>query len=80
MALEVHLQDIQRWVGEGQSYNDISTRLKVEKGVIRGSSVANIKKICLESGINPGQQRRSGAEVTRAVAEAVNEVKRRYFF
>ena len=61
MALQDHVEDIRRWLKEGLKYTEISDKLR-GMGMRRGASPSNIKRVCQEEEMNPGQSRLSEEE------------------
>ena len=67
------LNEIQQMVGEGSKYEDISQYLQ-QQGVLRGSSVANIRKYCTFHGINARSGAVSCEDLQQQVEQAVQVI------
>ena len=74
MALTGYLEVISDMLVNGKTYREISAHLQ-NIGVTRGSSEANIRKFCLESGINRRSGSLSESELNFAVETAVQQVR-----
>ncbi|XP_041960404.1 uncharacterized protein LOC121718985 isoform X1 [Alosa sapidissima] len=73
MALEQHEGMIRQLKEEGKTYDEISNKLLAE-GVIRGASVANLKKFCKEKGLVDSRWGKvSQEELQSAVWDATGE-------
>jgi len=71
--LDSYVEDIRRLLDEGKTYEEISDYLK-SIGLIRGGSVANIRKYSRELGINRRCSTVSTDELDTTVANAIQQV------
>ena len=61
-------------VDEGNTYEQISTNLKLRYGITRGASPANIRNFCRSYGINSRRNTLTNQQVNTVINAAVRQV------
>ena len=74
MALNKYIDVIQHLMTDGKTYDEVSSILKVQYGMGRGSSAANVRLFCKEHNINHNAVALSTFAVDVLVNNAICEV------